>query len=73
MFLLPLDLIVLCILFVIYKTSTVAAVRVCGFGAEREVDAQIWWTFDGLQGSMDGLASFTQAELGLRVWKTSVL
>lgn len=53
----PFDLIILSVLFVIYKTTAVAVVRVCGFGAEREVDALIWWTFDGLQGPMDGLVT----------------
>lgn len=55
--------VVLSIFFIIDRTAAVAAVGVCGFGAEREVAAQIWWTVDGLQGSMGGLESFTEAEL----------
>lgn len=44
-------------IFFIFINGAVAVgtVRVSGLGAEREVDAQVWWTLNGLQGSMDGL------------------
>lgn len=37
------------------RAVTVGTVRISGLGAEWEVDAQVWWTLNGLQGSMDGL------------------
>lgn len=44
------------IFFIIINGAVaVGTVRVSGLGAEREVDAQVWWTLNGLQGSMDGL------------------
>lgn len=35
----------------------VVAVGISGLDAEREVDAQVWRTLNGLQGSMGGLKS----------------
>lgn len=43
------------IITIITGGGVVGAVGVSGLGAKREIDAQVWWTFDGLQGSMDGL------------------